>query len=267
MVNRLKKDANARGGADTAPAVAPPLPKEAALTRTDRIRVAIERDIVSGQLAPGTKLDEDTLAARHGASRTPVREALRLLASKGLIEIRAHAGAFVTTLSVVDLAEMFEAMALLEAGCATLAARRHNVHDREVLAAAHKACAKAARNNDPEAFYVANARFHQCIYAASHNAYLVAQTVELGNRLEAYRREATFHHGLMTITVAEHERIMQAIFAMDEVTAGIHMRGHLDTLRNDVVSVAMAAGHHPALRARSGLAAEVDPGPLVRRVE
>lgn len=242
-------------------------PKEAALTRTDRIRMAIERDIVSGKLGPATKLDEDTLAAHHGASRTPVREALRLLASKGLIEIRAHAGAFVTTLSVVDLAEMFEAMALLEAGCAALAARRHNVYDRKVLAAAHKACTKAARNNDPEAFYIANARFHQCIYAASHNGYLVAQTIELGNRLEAYRRQATFHHGLMTITIAEHEQIMQAILAMDEATAGMYMRGHFDTLRNDIVSVAMAAGHHPAPKVRSGLAAEIDPGTLVRRVE
>jgi DNA-binding GntR family transcriptional regulator len=66
-----------------------------------------------------------------------VREALRLLASKRLIEIRAHAGAFVSTLSMVDLAEMFEAMALLETGCAMLAARRHDAHDRKTIAAAH----------------------------------------------------------------------------------------------------------------------------------
>lgn len=244
-----------------------PAAKEAALTRTDRIRMAIEGDIVAGKLAPGTKLDEDTLAARHGASRTPVREALRLLASKGLIEIRAHAGAFVTTLSVVGLAEMFEAMALLEAGCATLAARRHNANDRAVLAAAHKACAKAARSNDTEAFYVANARFHEGIYAASHNEYLVAQTLELGNRLEAYRREATFHPGLMAITLAEHEKIMKAILEMDEATAGLNMRTHLDTLRNDVVSVAMAAGRRPAAKARSGLSAEVDSGASPRRIE
>lgn len=220
--------------------------KKASITRTDRIRMAIERDIVSGKLAPGTKLDEDTLAARHGASRTPVREALRLLASKGLIEIRAHAGAFVITLSIVGLAEMFEAMALLEAGCAMLAARRHDTNDRAVLAAAHEACAKAARTNDIEAFYVANARFHESIYAASHNQYLVAQTTALGIRLEAYRRDATFHPGLMAITLAEHEKIMKAILEMDEPTAGIHMRAHLDTLRNDVVSVAMAAGRRAA---------------------
>jgi DNA-binding GntR family transcriptional regulator len=209
-------------------------------TRSDRIRHAIERDIVSGKLMPGTKLDEDALAARHGASRTPVREALQQLASQGLIELRAHSGAFVATLTVVELAEMFEAMAFLEAACAALAARRHTARDRQLLAAAHDTCAKAARRKDPEAFYVANAGFHERIYAASHNGYLAARTVQLRNRLEAYRREATFHPGLMSLTMAEHERIMRAIFDMDETAAAKQMRSHLDTLRDDAVSVAMA---------------------------
>ena len=213
---------------------------EVATTRTDRIRQAIERAIVSGRLHPGTKLDENALAARHGASRTPVREALQRLASQGLIQLRAHAGAFVATLTLVDLAEMFEAMAFLEAACATLAARRHTAEDRQLLSAAHEACATAARAGDPEAFYDANTRFHECIYAASHNGYLAGQTLQLGRRLEAYRREATFHPGLMSLTMAEHERIIGAIFAMDETVAGQQMRSHLDTLRDDAVSMARA---------------------------
>ena len=135
---------------------------------------------------------------------------------------------------------MFETMAFLEAACAALAARRHTAEDRRLLASAHDACAKAARKNDPEAFYDANARFHECIYRASHNGYLSAQTIQLGNRLEAYRREATFHPGLMSVTMAEHDRIMHAILAMDEAAAGQQMRRHLDTLRDDAVSMARA---------------------------
>jgi len=209
-------------------------------TLTDRIRQAVEHDIVSGRLVPGTKLDEDRLASRHGASRTPVREALQHLASRGLIELRPHAGAFVPERSVVDLAEMFEAMSFLEAACAALAARRHSAADRNLLAAAHDACASAAKRDDPEAFYAANAHFHGRIYAAAHNEYLASQTIQLGKRLEAYRREATFHPGLMSQTMAEHERILKAILAMDETAAGSQMRGHLDTLRDDVVSMATA---------------------------
>ncbi|HZQ59752.1 MAG TPA: GntR family transcriptional regulator [Casimicrobiaceae bacterium] len=211
-----------------------------AATRTDRIRQSIERAIVSGRLPPGAKLDENALAARHGASRTPVREALQQLASQGLIQLRAHAGAFVTTLTLVDLAEMFETMAFLEAACAALAARRHTAEDRQLLSAAHEACRTAAERDDPEAFYAANGRFHECVYAASHNTYLATQTLQLGRRLEAYRREATFHPGLMSLTMTEHERILGAIFGMDEAAAGQQMRSHLDTLRDDAVSMARA---------------------------
>jgi len=212
----------------------------ASATLTDRIRRAVEDDILAGRLTPGTRLDEDRLAARHGASRTPVREALQHLASQGLIELRPHAGAFVPTRTVVELAEMFEAMAFLEGACAALAARRHSAEDRRLLATAHEQCAEAARRNDPIVFYAANRHFHGCIYHAAHNAYLGAQTTQLANRLEAYRREATFHPGLMSLTMAEHERILAAIFAMDEAAAGAQMRSHLDTLRDDVVSMATA---------------------------
>lgn len=211
-----------------------------ATTRAQRIHASIERAIVSGRLSPGSKLDESTLATRYGASRTPVREALHQLASQGLIELRANAGAFVATLTLVDLAEMFETMAFLESACAALAARRHTAEDRQSLSTAHDACGKAARRNDPIAFYRANGRFHECIYVASHNGYLVTRTLQLARRLGAYRREATFHPGLMALTMNEHERILNAIFLMDEHSAGEQMRHHLDTLRDDAVSMARA---------------------------
>jgi DNA-binding GntR family transcriptional regulator len=223
-----------RAGASRKPAALPPP------TVGDRIRHAIESDIVAGKLMPGAKLDEETLAERYGASRTPVREALKHLASQGLIELRPHTGAFVAKLTVGELAEMFETMAYLEAACAALASRRHTTEDRDALNAAHAVCAKAARKGDPDTFYAANARFHETVYFASHNAYLAAQTIALRNRLEAYRREATFHPGLISMTMAEHERILNAIFAMDETLAATLMRSHLDTLRDDAVSMARA---------------------------
>ena len=209
-------------------------------TRVPRIREAIERDIVSGKLPPGAKLDEEALAARYGASRTPVREALRQLASQGHVELRPHMGAFVAKLGVTELVEMFETMAYLEAACAASASRRHTETDRKELAAAHEVCVKAARRKDPDAFYAANARFHECIYAASHNEFLAAETLRLRNRLEAYRRESTFHPGLMALTVKEHEKILQAILTMNEAAAAELTRGHLDTLRDDAVSMASA---------------------------
>jgi DNA-binding GntR family transcriptional regulator len=212
--------------------------------RSDGIRTAIEKDILSGKLMPGTKLDEDALAIRYAASRTPVREALRHLASQKLVELRPHVGAFVSRLTLAELTQMFETMAFFEAACAALASRRHTTEDRRKLKAAHKRCAEAARRNDPNAFNTTNAVFHECVYAASHNGYLISETLNLRNRLEAYRRQATFHEGLISLTMAEHERILTAILSMDENEAADAMRGHLDTMRHDALSMAMGIDAH-----------------------
>jgi DNA-binding GntR family transcriptional regulator len=230
LVSRHKKKPNPRRGRRTKP-VKPP--------RSDRIRRAIEKDILSGKLMPGAKLDEDAIAVRHSASRTPVREALRHLTSRKLVELRPNVGAFVAALSLVELTEMFETMAFLEAACAALAARRHTADDRRDLKAAHQKCAEAARRNNPDAFNEANAIFHESVYAASHNQYLIQETLNLRNRLEAYRRRATFHEGLISLTMGEHERILNAILTMNEPEAADAMRGHLDTMRHDALSLAM----------------------------
>ncbi|MEO5699956.1 MAG: GntR family transcriptional regulator [Casimicrobiaceae bacterium] len=211
-------------------------------TRSEQIRAALERDILSGRLPPGTKLEEEALAEHYGASRTPVREALKHIASEGLVNLRPRQGAFVAQLTVGNLVEMFEVMALLEADCAALASRRHTTRDRAVLAAAHDACQRATKRNAPLDFYKANREFHETIYHATHNTFLEAQTNALRNRLEVYRRETTFHPGLMNVSLVEHEKILRAIFAMDEGAAALHMRGHLDTLRNDAVAMVEAVG-------------------------
>ncbi|MBU6190047.1 MAG: GntR family transcriptional regulator [Betaproteobacteria bacterium] len=200
-----------------------------------RLAVALEADIVSGKLRPGTRLDEQALARRFKASRTPVREALRQLESRGMVENRPRQGAQVMQLSLASLIEMFETMAWLEAACASLAARRHTQADRDAIQVAHDACVSAQQSLDPEAFYRANARWHEALYAASQNRYLEQETLLLRNRLEPYRRATTFHEGLMALSVQEHQRIADAIFAMDESRAMSEMRGHLDTLRNDAV--------------------------------
>jgi DNA-binding GntR family transcriptional regulator len=200
------------------------------------VRERIEEEILSGRLRPGAKLDEEALGKRFGASRTPVREGLKHLASAGLVELRPRLGAFVAQVSVTTLIEMFETMAMLESACASLAARRHTADDRKALQRAADECRRVAKLADPRRYYDANAALHECVYRACRNAFLEAQTLALRNRLEAYRRETTFHPGLMAISNEEHDRIVAAILAMDEEGAAREMRGHLDTLRNDAVA-------------------------------
>ncbi len=209
-------------------------------THASVITSALEVDILAGKLRPGDRLDEEGIGHRFGVSRTPVREAFKHLASAGLIELKPHTGAFVARLTISSVVEMFEMMAILEGACASLAARRHDAADRAAMSAAHEAGRRAAKRNDPDQFYTANAQLHEAIYRASRNAYIEKQTLTLRNRLEPYRRSITFHAGLMEKSVGEHQRVLDAIFRMDETAALQSMGTHFDTLRTDVVTMVEA---------------------------
>ena len=208
-------------------------------------------EIGHGILAPGTHLEEEVLCHRFSASRTPVREALRQLGARGLIEIRPRQGAFVIQLDADRVVEMFEVMGYLEAACSSLAAKRHNAKDRIALTDAHQQCIAAAERDDPESFYQANAHFHECIYRASHNRHLEEQTLGLRNRLELYRRDVTFHAGLMAISVNEHEKVLRAILEMNQEAAAEFMSQHLDTLSGDAVSMASMASRRAGKKTKN----------------
>jgi DNA-binding GntR family transcriptional regulator len=102
-------------------------------TRAEELRMRLADDIVRGQLAPGAALDEIELAKRFSVSRTPVREAIRMLTSSGLVEVRAHRAAVVARPTHEHLIGMFEAMAELEALCAGYAAKRMSSAERRAL--------------------------------------------------------------------------------------------------------------------------------------
>ena len=106
-------------------------------TRAEELRLQLADEIVRGTLVPGTALDEITLADRFHVSRTPVREAIRLLAASGLVEVRAHRAAVVARPSANRLADMFESMAELEALCAGFAAERMTRAERGTLEDIH----------------------------------------------------------------------------------------------------------------------------------
>ncbi|WP_420992974.1 GntR family transcriptional regulator [Cupriavidus sp. 30B13] len=218
-----------------------PPPSPAALplarTRTESLRLQLEQDIVSGKLRPGQKLDEEEIAARFGLSRTPVREAIKALSSSGLLDVRQHQGAYVAQLTLQSIAEMLEMMGVLEVACAEMAARRHTAADRAAIGAARRECEAAQAGPDPVAFYAANVRFHDAIYSAAHNDYLRQQARALRVRLEPYRRQISYHEGLIQKSVREHADIVEAIFSMDPERARVAMRGHIAALASDIASL------------------------------
>ncbi|HXD08123.1 MAG TPA: GntR family transcriptional regulator [Burkholderiaceae bacterium] len=178
---------------------------------SERLREAIEEEIATGRLLPGSHLDESELAARFGVSRTPIREALSLLAGEGLVETRARRGTVVTQVTPQRLLEMFEVMAELEAMCARLAARRMTDVELGALERAHDECRRAAEARDSDAYFYANEHFHRAIYDASRNAYLSEQAHALQRKLRPYRRLQLRVRNRVQRSFEEHQRILDAL--------------------------------------------------------
>ena len=196
-------------------------------SRASRLREEIEDQIATGELRPGARLDEVSLAQRFGVSRTPIREALQQLAAAGLIQIRPHRGAQVSAPEPKQMLEMFELMAELEAMCARLAARRAQPEDEAALRETHAACAAAAQSGDYDAYYYENERFHRAIYAASHNGFLAEQAMALAKRLAPFRRLQLRVRNRMHASLAEHARVVDTILAGHSEQAAEQLRAHV----------------------------------------
>ena len=210
-----------------------PAPSQAKITRAEELRLQLADEIVRGQLAPGAPLDETDIARRFNVSRTPVREALRQLATSGLIEARAHRGAVVARPTLERLNGMFEAMAELEALCAGLAAERMMAAERARLEAIHEELRVLSHAGNPERFHEVNERFHNAIYAGSQNGYIAEITLATRVRVQPFRRAQFRNLGRLAKSHAEHDRVVVAILRGDRNGAAAAMRAHIELVRGE----------------------------------
>lgn len=196
-------------------------------TAADKLADDLAEAILSGEFAPGSRLDEQALALRYSVSRTPVREALRQLATTGLIEIRPRRGAVVAEVTPAQLEELFVAMGELEATCARLSALSMAPTERRRLQALHEQMAQMAQNGDANAFADANHVLHTMIYTGSHNAVLAEMAGALRRRLSPFRR-AQFHlEGRLPRSHGEHQQVVNAIIRGDAEGAHAAMLQHV----------------------------------------
>ena len=196
-------------------------------TSVEEIRQKLAQRIVAGELEPGTALDESSLAAEFAVSRTPVREALRLLAASGLVDQRAHAKALVAKPDEHDLRGMFDVMAELEALCAGRAALAMDAREREVLDSLHASMAGIVRDGNAQAYAEANDAFHSAIYEGAHNAYLSELTRTTRARVQPFRRAQFAARDRLSRSHAEHALIVDAILQGDRAAAEAAMRSHI----------------------------------------
>jgi DNA-binding GntR family transcriptional regulator len=190
----------------------------------DTIRESLEQSIVEREFKNGERLDEVRLAAKFGVSRTPLREALRMLAGSGLVELIQRRGAYVRYPGITELIEMFEVMAELEAFCVHQAARRAS--DEEVSAI--EECARECEAKmDSDDYFHLNEDFHRLIYQASGNRFLATEARKLQIRLRPFRRMQLRTHGRMQQSMKEHAEIVKALKERDADRASEALRSHV----------------------------------------
>ncbi len=216
------------------PGVALPIPAQATpvdavdrrtlpATVADRLRELI----IEGELPPGTRLNERALGERLGVSRTPLREAFRLLSAEGLVQIQPNRGAQVVALSEEDIRESFEVMSGLEALSGELACRRITDEEvAEIKALTFEMLACHARRDLP-AYYRLNRAIHERINLAANNRLLAQVYATLNLRIQNLRFRLNFDHDQWDTAAREHADMVDALAARDSARLATIMRKHL----------------------------------------
>lgn len=190
-----------------------------------RVVDALRKALFSGSYKPGERLVEDRLASEMGVSRVPVREALRVLAAEGLIDIAPRRGATVTALSSVAARDTIEVRATLEGLNARLAARRHSPATVAALESVLAVGGRAMAKRDARTLNTLNARFHDVLANAGGNAVLAEIMRTLRTRTTSFFAEMSRKRAKETWE--EHAAIVRAVIDGDEALAELLATRHV----------------------------------------
>jgi DNA-binding GntR family transcriptional regulator len=198
--------------------------------------------IVEGDLAAGERLHDANLAATLQVSRTPIREAVKLLATEGLVDLLPGRGARVSDFSIDDIKQLFEVVAGIERNACELAAERMTDSDLQKLQRLHDRMARHHAAGERQPYFKLNHEIHLAIVAASNNAILRGIHTSLMTRARRARYAALSSQGRWVEAMAEHERLMGALAAHDSRRAGEIMHQHdLGTAHSIVMSLRLLA--------------------------
>ncbi|QCP51905.1 GntR family transcriptional regulator [Trinickia violacea] len=196
--------------------------------------------IVEGMLAPGTKLNERELCETLGISRTPLREALKVLAAEGLIEISQNRGATVSRMTEAEIRETFEVMSGLEAFSGELACQRITPAELAEIKALHYAMLACRAQNDLTGYYSRNQEIHDRINEAARNTVLRQTYVAVNRRLQALRFRSNFQTQKWDCAVHDHEEMLKALDARDGKRLAEILRQHLLDKRDAILQAGQA---------------------------
>lgn len=183
--------------------------------------------VIEGGLVPGERINEMALATRLGVSRTPIREALKVLAADGLVELVPNRGAIVTEISESDLEAHFEVLSVLEGLAGELAAARVTPDELDQIRRHHADMVTAFEAGDLQAYFRFNRAIHDAILAASGNPALLATHRSASGRILAWRFQANLSPARWRAALREHEVILGLLELRQGRELGAVLRAHI----------------------------------------
>jgi len=190
----------------------------------EEVAELLRQRIFRRELAPGSWIDELKLAEEYGISRTPLREALKVLATEGLVTMKVRRGAYVTEVSERDLADVYHLLALLESDAAGVVATQATAAQLKELQGLHEELEKAAGNR--ERFFEINEAFHMRLLEIADNRWRDQMVADLRKVMKLNRHNSLLKSGRIEESLAEHRAIMQALAARDAEATAQRMREH-----------------------------------------
>lgn len=191
----------------------------------EQVAERLRARILAHALPPGSWIDEQSLAAEFGISRTPLREALKVLAAEGLVTMKLRRGAYVTEVSERDLSEVYHLLALLESDAAATVAQSATEAQLAELQALHDLLERSI--DDRDAFFLANEQFHLKLLQIADNRWTQATVGDLRRVMKLNRHQSLFKQGRVEASLDEHRKIMQALKTRDAARARRLMEQHI----------------------------------------
>lgn len=190
----------------------------------EEVAELLRQRIFKRELEPGSWIDELKLAEEYGISRTPLREALKVLAAEGLVTMKVRRGAYVTEVSEKDLADVYHLLSLLESDAAGVVAERATEAQRIELQTLHAELETAITNRDR--FFAVNEKFHMRLLEMADNRWRQQMVADLRKVMKLNRHSSLFKSGRIEESLAEHRAVMAALLARDAHLTRQRMQEH-----------------------------------------
>ena len=187
----------------------------------------LRQQIYARELEPGSWIDEMKLASEFGISRTPLREALKVLATEGLVTMKVRRGAYVAQMSRDDVVQVYHVLALLESDAARTVAAQATPAQLAQLALLHQRLEAQVRRRDD--FFASNEQFHMALLQMAGNRWALQTVLDLRKVMKLNRHHSLFKRGRLAQSLAEHRSLMKAIAAQDAQAAARLMQAHFDS--------------------------------------